>query len=381
MTTIPTRHDAQMTTPHPTGNVTPLDVVVIGGGQAGLALGYYLQRLNLTFVILDAQARTGDSWRQRYDSLVLFTPAKRDALPGLPFPGKRERYPTKDEVADYLEGYARHFQLPVRHSTRVLSVEDHGSGYSVDTTRGPFRARQLVIATGPFGTPYLPGFADKLDSDVTQLHSSAFRNATQLPPGRVLVVGSGNSGAQIAAELSRTHDVTVAQGRPQPQVPQRRLGRDVFDWLHLLGLMHVSAESRLGQRLKTQDPAIGTDLRALANQGAIRLAARAVSAEARTVTLADGTTVPVDGVVWATGFKPDYGWLRLRAPVLDDQGEPVQQRGVTRAPGLYFLGLPWQRRRGSALLGGVGSDARLLALEIARRQVEDRDPAGTSDLV
>ncbi|MBZ9715401.1 flavin-containing monooxygenase [Deinococcus multiflagellatus] len=342
----------------PDDPAAPLDVIVIGGGQAGLAAGYHLQRSGLTFRILDANTSTGDSWRTRYDTLMLFTPAKRNALPGLPFPGDPEHYPTKDEVADYLNAYVQAFHLPVEHASPVLQVQTTPAGFTVTTLQTHWTARAVVVATGPFQTPHTPAFARTLAPDVVQLHSSAYRRPTDLPPGRVVVVGSGNSGAQIAQELSRTHMVTVAQGRPQPALPQRLLGRDIFDVLSTLGLLDVSAASPLGRALQRRDPVIGTNLKRLSRAGQLQLASRIVDTAGQALMTQNGQRLETEGVVWATGFRPNYRWLDVG--VLDEHGFPIHDGGVTRVPGVFFLGLPWQRTRSSALLGGVGQDAQRL---------------------
>ncbi|MFC3862471.1 flavin-containing monooxygenase [Deinococcus antarcticus] len=339
-----------------------LDVMVIGGGQAGLAMGYVLQQAGVRFQILEASGRVGDAWRSRYASLVLFTPAKRDALPGLPFPGDPERYPTKDDVADYLEAYAREFALPVRLNTRVTGVRRVGGAFEVSTAREVRRTRAVVVATGPFQVPFIPSLAQGLAAEVVQVHSSAYQHPAQLPPGRVVVVGSGNSGAQIAAELARTHEVILALGRHQPQLPQRVLGRDIFDVLSVLGFFEVPTASWLGRFLRRRDPVIGTDIRHLARSGRVQLMARVTGAEGRTVRSMDGQLVEVDAVVWATGFRPDYRWLDVG--VLDAQGRPRHVGGVGAVPGVYFLGLSWQRSRASALLGGVGRDAQALGTQV-----------------
>lgn len=340
------------------------DVVIVGAGQAGLALGSFLRRAGLDFALLDAHPRIGDAWRRRYDSLRLFTPAKRDALPGLPFPGGPERYPTKDEVADYLEVYARTFELPVLTNTRVARLEQDGEEFALHTSRGLLRARRVVIAAGPFGSPFVPPFARDLDESVVHVHSAAYRRPAQLPEGRVVVVGSGNSGAQIAEELSASRRVTVALGRPQPALPQRLLGRDVFDVLSPLGLFDVPAASRLGRQLQKRDPVIGTNLRSLARRGRLDLAPRIVGAEGRALITENGRRLEADAIVWATGFRPALEWIKL--PMLDEAGRPAHQGGLTAVPGAFFLGLSWQRTRASALLGGVGRDAAWLARILTR---------------
>lgn len=346
-----------------------LDVLVVGGGQAGLALGHHLRRTSLRFLIVDAAPEVGHVWRTRYDSLRLFTPAKRDALPGLPFPGNPEHYPSKDEVADYLTEYVRVFHLPLRLGVRVTALAASGGGYAAETSAGILWARQVVVATGPFGTPWVPDFACHFS--LPQLHSSAYRRPTQLPPGRILVVGSGNSGAQIAEELTLTHEVTLALGRPQPFLPQRVLSRDVFDWAEKVPLFDAPVTAPLGHLLRWWDPVIGTNAQALARRGRLTFRPRADGGVGHTVHFQDGSAAVFDGVVWATGYRPDYGWLHV--PVLDDQGRPRHARGVTAAPGLYFLGLSWQHTRRSALLGGVREDAAFIARRV---EADHRDRAG-----
>lgn len=332
-------------------------------------MGFFLQQAGLDFVLIDRAPRVGESWRSRYDSLVLFTPAKRNALPGLPFPGDPEHYPTRDEVAAYLETYARTFALPLRLGTRVTQVATLPGGFAVTTDRGTLSGRAVVIASGPFHTPFVPQAAAGLSAGVTQLHSSAYWRPAQLPPGRVVVVGAGNSGAQIAEELSQTHQVTVARGRGQPFLPQRVLGRDLFDVLDALRLVEVPAASPVGRVLRGRDPVIGTNLRGLARSGRLRVAPRVVDTRGHSVQTADGAWHGVDAVVWATGHRPAYDWLAhdvLAAEVLDARGQLRHTGGVTPLPGLYVLGLSWQRTRASALLGGVGKDAQLLAAHLTR---------------
>ncbi len=340
--------------------MTPtLDVLVVGAGQAGLALGRHLQRQGVRFLLVDAGARIGDVWRSRWNSLRLFTAAEHDSLPDLPFPAPAGSYPGKDAVADYLESYARTFGLPVRLNTRVTRLTQADGVFTAGTTSGPLTARQVVVATGPFCAPRIPDLAAGLAPEVAALHSSAYRRPEDLPEGRVLVVGAGNSGVQIAEELAGTgRSVSLAISSRPRTVPQRPLGRDLFWWLTRTGLLRTPVDSRLGRRLRDRELVIGTTWRRLAGRG-VRLLPRAVSAIGRTVALADGTTTVVDAVVWATGFRVDVGWLDVAGAVAD--GTPVHVRGVSPVPGLFFLGLPWQHTRGSALLGFVGKDAGWLA--------------------
>jgi putative flavoprotein involved in K+ transport len=343
-----------------------LDVVVVGGSQSGLAMAWHLQRQGLRFVVLEAGPELGHVWRSRWDSLKLFTPAQYDALPGLAFPAPADTYPTKDPLADYLQAYAAAFQLPVRINARVTRLTRTDEGFEVQTTDNTFRARQVVVATGPFQVPFVPPPAAKLDPSVTQLHSADYRNPQALPDGPVLVVGGGNSGFQIAEELAATRQVDLSIATTYPMLPQRFLGRDLFWWLTRLRLMRVTASSRLGRRVSGRGEfVIGTNRRRLERAG-VRFRPRLVDAEGHTARFADHSLLEEVGVVvWATGYRSDYSWIHI--PGVVREGHVVHRRGVSEVPGLYFLGLSWQHTRGSALLGFVADDAAYLADQIATR--------------
>jgi putative flavoprotein involved in K+ transport len=355
-----------------------LDVVVVGGSQAGLAMAWHLTQQGLRFVVLEAGPEVGHVWRSRWDSLKLFTPAQYDALPGMAFPAPVDTYPTKDPVADYLQAYVDAFQLPVRLDARVTDLRRLEDGtFEVRTAREVFRARQMVVATGPFQVPFVPPMASKLDPSVTQVHSADYRNPQLLPEGPVLVVGGGNSGFQIAEELAATRQVDLSIATRYPMLPQRRAGRDLFWWLTRLGLLRVTVNSRLGRRMSRRDFVIGTNRRRLERAG-VRLRPRLVDAEGRTVRFADHSLLEDVGVVvWATGYRPDYAWIYI--PGVVREGQVVHRRGVTEVPGLYFLGLSWQHTRGSALLGFVNDDATYLADRIAtRHQATASDMGGVT---
>ncbi len=352
-----------------------LDVVVIGGSQAGLAMAWYLARQHLRFVVLEAGPEPGHTWRSRWDSLTLFTPAQHDALPGMPFPGPPGTYPTKEQVAGYLNAYAAEFGLPVRLNTRVTALIRTAEGFEARTEGGVFRARQVVVATGPFQVPHVPSAAQQLDGSVTQLHSAGYRNPRTLPSGPVLVVGGGNSGFQIAEELAAAgRPVDLSIGTKLPVLPQRIAGRDLFWWLTRLGLMRVSLESRLGRRMSSRDFIIGSSRRRLKAAG-VRFRPAVADAGERTVSFTDGTSLDVGLVIWATGYRSDYSWIDIRGVI--GGGKVVHRRGVTDVPGLYFVGLSWQHTRGSALLGFVHDDTAHLAGRIAaHNQIGDLPSPG-----
>jgi putative flavoprotein involved in K+ transport len=339
------------------------EVVVIGGGQAGLAIGYFLAEQGRRFTILEAAETPAAAWHARWDSLRLFTSVRYDSLPGRPFPGDPDSYPARDQVVSYLADYARHFKLPVELDSRARSISRHESGYRVELDDRTYETDQVVVATGPFQIPRMPEFAERLDPEVVQLHSSAYRSAEAIPEGSLLVVGAGNTGFQIAAELAGSHEVHLAIGSQQTPLPQRIFGRDLFWYLEATGLIRKTAASRVGRRLAGRDTLIGSSPRALRRRHGVQLHARAVDAAGTNVSFSDGTSLDVPSVIWATGFALDHAWIDV--PIFDAEGRLVHQRGVTESPGLYFLGLTWQHTRGSALLGWVKDDAQYIAQQIA----------------
>ena len=345
-----------------------LDVLVIGAGQAGLATAYHLRRAGFRFLVVDARSEIGGSWRSRWDSLRLFTPAQYDALPGLPFPAPAGTYPTKDQVADYLQDYAARFDLPVLLSCAVHRVVRAADRFSVHTSQGLLRARRVVVATGPFQKPAVPAIGAGLGPDVFQLHSASYRNPAQVPAGRVVVVGAGNSGRQIALELSETHDVALAVGTEPLELPQRPLGRDLFWWLTRLGAINKAESSMLARRMRARgDIVIGSPMRELRAAG-VDIRPRLIAASAETLTFRDGSTVTPAAVVWATGFRGDYSWIEIPGVVVD--GKVAHRRGVTEVPGLSFIGLPWQHTRGSSLLGFVKDDAEWLVDQMSHEPAQ-----------
>jgi putative flavoprotein involved in K+ transport len=336
----------------------PLDVLVIGAGQAGLSMAWHLARRGVRYLVVDAAPEVGHSWRSRWDSLRLFSSARYDGLPGEVFPGDPDGYPTKDHVADYLAGFADRHGFLILNNTRVNRLVPCDGGFAAHTTQGVLHAHRVVVATGAFHVPFVPEVEGSFD--VPAIHSASYRRPGDLPAGRVLVVGGANSGLQIAEELAATREVVLASSTNPPAVPQRLLGRDLFWWLTRLGLMDKAAESRLARWMRARgDLVVGTSRAALRRAG-VDFRPRLVSATGRTASFADGSTVEVDAVVWATGYRPDYSWID--APQLaDGSGYPRHLGGRSLVvPGLWFLGLPWQRTRGSALLGFVQRDAAYL---------------------
>jgi putative flavoprotein involved in K+ transport len=360
------------------GSGEHLEVAVVGGGQAGLAMGYYLRQQGRRFVIFERGNSIAPAWRERWDSLKLFTPRGYSGLPGLPFPGDPDDYPTRDEVIGYVERYAETFELPIELNSQVRRLSHEGERFILDVDGRMVTADQVVVATGPFQTPYVPKLAEQLDSGVWQAHSTGYRRPDDVPEGTVLVVGGGNTGFQIAKELSATHKVILSVGTRQKPLPQRVAGRDLFWWLTKTGLIHKTVESRLGQRLKDRDTLIGSSPRQITRRYGVELKPRATAVFGRTVRSDDGNEVQVDAVIWATGYRPDCSWIDL--PIVDENGRLRHRRGVTDVPGLFFLGLTWQWTRGSALIGWVKDDAAFLAERLAAsneaktRTVPERAP-------
>jgi putative flavoprotein involved in K+ transport len=351
-----------------------VEVAVIGVGQAGLAMGYFLARQGRRFVILERAGEIAPAWRERWESLTLFTPRRYSALPGLPFPGDPDGYPTRDEVIAYLERYAETFELPIELNSEVMKLGRADDGrFRLEVDGRTITADEVVVATGPFQTPYFPKLADRLDPGVFQRHATGYRRPSDVLDGTVLVVGGGNTGFQIAKELSATHKVVLSVGSRQTPLPQRLLGRDLFWWLTKARVLTATVESRLGSRLQHRETLIGSSPRELKRRYGVELKPRVVDADGRTVRFDDGSELVVDAVIWATGYRPDYSWIKL--PIFDDDGRLRHRRGVTDVPGLYFLGLTWQHTRGSALIGWVRDDAEVIADRIAEYAESTTAPA------
>lgn len=351
------------------------DTIIIGGGQAGLATGYYLRQQERSFVILDANDRIGDSWRQRWDSLQLFTPARHNALPGMPFPAHPHTFPTKDEMADYLEAYSIRFELPVRTGVRVDRVSKEGERFVLTFADQRFEARNVVVAMADFQVPRIPAFAKELDPAIVQLHSREYRNPSQLKAGSVLVVGAGNSGAEIALELAQQgHHPVWLSGRHPGHIPfpiESFAAHLILTKLVMRVLFHrvMTLKTPLGRKLRPKllghsGPLVRTKPRDLDDAGIQRVPKTVRVSEGRPV-LDDGRALDVANVIWCTGFKPGFSGIEL--PGIGEGGV-VHERGVVaQMPGLYFVGLFFLYGYSSSQIHGVGRDAKYIAEQIAAR--------------
>jgi putative flavoprotein involved in K+ transport len=355
------------------------ETMVIGGGQAGLAVGYYLKRQGRSFVILDRNERTGDGWRTRWDSLKLYSPASRNGLPGMRFPARRASYPSSREMADYLEAYAARYELPVRSRVGVDTLTKEDGRYVATAGDRRFEADNVVVATGVFAKPHVPDFAGALDPGITQLHSSAYRNLSQFAEGRVLVVGASHSGSDIAFEAASQHEV-VLSGKDNGQIPapiESRRGRLIFRALVFVGTHVLTVDTPLGRKMRPHIRHGGAPLlrhrrRDLRAAGVERVLARTVGVQNGLPVLDDGRVLDVRNVVWCTGFRPDYSWIRLPIETGDD-GFPVQYRGVMQSsPGLYVIGLPFLHSFASMLVAGAGRDAERIVQHIGNERAAER---------
>jgi putative flavoprotein involved in K+ transport len=356
------------------------DTVIIGGGQAGLATGYHLAKRGLPFVILDANERIGDAWRKRWDSLRLFTPARYDGLAGWRFPAPAVSFPTKDEMADYLEAYAARFELPVRTGVEVDGLSREGDRLIITSGDRRFEAKHVVVATGANQVPKIPAFADELHSTIMQLHSSQYYRPSQLQEGVVLVVGAGNSGAEIAFEVSRLHP-TYLSGKPSGQIPVRHgpaAARFVLPLVRFVGHHVLTLRTPIGRKAQPRfishgAPLIRVKLKDLAAAG-VEQVPRTVGIEDGRPLLEDGRVLDVSNVIWCTGFREEFPWIDL--PIFDENERPLHERGVVVGePGLYFVGLLFQYAGTSDVLPGVGRDAEYIAKHIAR----NLNPCGPND--
>lgn len=356
--------------------------IVIGGGQAGLAAGYELKSRGVDFVILDASDRVGDAWRNRWDSLRLFTPAHMNGLPGMAFPAAGNEFVGKDQVADFLEDYARFTQLPVRSGVRVTRLEPVGGGFGVATADGEIlRADNVIVAMADYQKPHVPEFASDISPDIYQVHSSKYRNPKQLRDGEVLVVGFGNSGSDIAFDVSQTHPTAIS-GIPGPSIPfalESWFGVNIGTRLvKFVTLKVLSTSTPMGRRarpkmVKAKKPPLVRVRPQELRRGGVRHVARIVVVEDGRPVTADGVALDVSNIIWCTGYRPGFvEWVH--APVFDEGGRPVHRRGVTDVDGLYFLGLFFLHAVWSETIPGVQRDARYVVEHLAEHRAAGRRP-------
>jgi putative flavoprotein involved in K+ transport len=347
-----------------------IETVIVGGGQAGLSTGYHLARRGRPFVILEANERIGDSWRKRWDSLRLFTPARYNALPGSTFPASAWSFPGKDQVADYLEAYAAAFDPAVRTGVRVDKLSKEGDRFVVAANGRRFEADHVIVASGAYQRPRIPAFAAELDPSLVQMHSSSYRHPSQLQAGGVLIVGASNSGAEIALEVARTHRTWLSGRHPgqEPFRPGSRWDRATIPLVWWLATRVLTVKTPMGRKVRDTFATRGLPLARVRPKD---FAAASIERLPRTAGVRDGLPVlddervlEVANVIWCTGYVPDFAWIDL--PVFADDGTPVHDRGVVgSAPGLYFVGLMFLYALASSLVGGVGRDAEHIAKQIA----------------
>lgn len=357
-----------------------MNTVVVGGGQAGLATGYHLSRLGVDHVILDENDSVGAAWRNRWESLRLFTPGRYNNLPGMPYPGPPDSHPGKDDIADYLHSYARRFELPVRNGVKVTRVVADDGGFLLDSSEGRLSADNVVIATGAFHNPRVPDFAGSLDPNIVQIHSVDYRGPEQVPDGPVLVVGAGQSGAEIAFDLADDHRVWLSgeDHGEEPARPGTLTGRIFEPIMYFAATKVINVANPIGRRVRDHFlypprgiPRAGGTRKKI-EESSIDWVGRTTDTENGKPVLDDGRVADVTTVVWCTGFVTDFTWIEIG--VFDDYGYPIHDRGVVQShPGLYFMGLLFQRTLASALLPGVARDAEYIAGHISTHRALSRE--------
>jgi len=336
------------------------DFIIIGAGQAGLSMAYHLTQLKKDYLIVDANNETGAPWLKRWDSLKLFTPTEFNHLPGLNFPTKKGYYPDKYEVAAYLKSYVEKFHIPITFNQKITTLKKEDDCFILKSESKTFKAKNVVVATGPFHKPFTPPFHTKISKDIVQIHSEHYKNPEQLQNGNTLVVGDGDSGVQILDEISNTNRNVYFSGDTNiSSIPQEILGKTLWWWFKKIGFLSVNKFSYIGKKLsKGGQPIIGTDVKSLLKKQNVICVGRTLDANDTELRFEEGKHKNIKNIVWATGFKPNFEWIE--GVTLNDYKYPKNYRGISDVKGLYFLGLPWLYTRGSATLGGVKKDTKFL---------------------
>ena len=343
------------------------DFIIIGAGQAGLAMAYYLNQQKANYLVIDANTKIGEPWLKRWDSLKLFTPSEFNHLPGLEFPYTKGHYANKYEVAEYLQQYVNTFNIPILFNKKIISLKKKDNHFIVNSNQQQFKAKQVIIATGPFHTPFTPKFHTKISNEITQIHSENYKNPTQLQKGATLVVGAGDSGVQILKEISTTNRKVYFSGNTNiTSIPQEILGKTLWWWFQKIGFLNANKHTWIGEKLSNGgQPIIGTDVKSLFKKENVICLGRCLNATNNNIIFEKETVSDIKNIIWATGFKPNFNWIDTVE--LDEQNYPKNYRGVSNIEGLYFIGLPWLHTRGSATLGGVKKDAEYLIHYISKK--------------
>lgn len=337
-----------------------LDFIIVGGAQAGLAMAYYLNKLNKDYLVVDKEAEIGASWLNRWDSLTLFTPSEFNNMPGKEFPAEKGHYPSKTEVADYFKEYVSKFDIPVLLNTLIENISHQEDHFILRSPQGDLKAMNVVIATGPFHVPYTPPFSKKIDRSIFQIHSNYYKNPSQLKDGKTMVVGAGDSGFQILDEVSQNDREVYFSGTTDVKVlPQEILGKTLWWWFSKIGFLSFSRDTWLGRSLSnSRQPVIGTDVKGVLKRRNVQIVGKTKNAEAEYVLTEKKKITDLKNIIWATGYRPNFNWIE--GLELSKDGYPEHYRGVSNIEGLYFIGLPWLHTRGSATLGGIKKDAKFL---------------------
>ena len=344
------------------------DYIIIGAGQSGLAIAYYLSKQKANYLLVDANAEIGAPWLKRWDSLKLFTPSEFNSLPGLKFPHKKGHYADKYEVANYLKKYVSKFNIPVEFNQKITSLKKENDVFTLKSETATFEAKNVIIATGPFHKPFTPNCHTKISKDVLQIHSEHYKSPDQLQEGATLVVGAGDSGVQILNEVSKTNRTVYFSGNTDiVSLPQEFLGKTLWWWFSKTGFLSANKYSWIGKKLSNSgQPVIGTDVKTLFKKENITCVGRTIDANEEAIIFEKQKVNDIKNIVWATGFKPNFNWID--GIELDEHHYPKNYRGVSDMEGLFFVGLPWLYTRGSATLGGVKKDAKYLCNYISKKE-------------